>query len=179
MKILLHICCAPCAIYPLESIKSKNHQVKGLYFNPNIHPLEEFNKRKETLKEYAKMIDLDVVYFDDYMEEKWPSFGDKRCLNCYHIRLDFAFKYAKENGFDAVTTALLVSPYQDHELIIKIANELSKKYQIAFYYEDFREGYRYGREVARSLGLYSQKYCGCILSRQEREAELTLKGRTL
>ena len=83
---------------------------------------------------------------------------------CYYSRLERTVKYAKENGYDAFTTTLLVSPYQKHELIIKIANELAKEYGVEFIYIDFREGFRIGQQMARDAGIYMQKYCGCIYS---------------
>jgi len=93
---------------------------------------------------------------------------DARCKFCYQSRLEKTVKYAKDNGYEAFTTTLLVSPYQKHELIIKIAEELSQKYEIEFIYYDFREGFRKGQQMARDAGLYMQKYCGCIYSEEER-----------
>ena len=93
---------------------------------------------------------------------------DNRCGYCYLCRLEKTAKYAKENGFDAFTTTLLISPYQDHDMLVKTGEMLENKYGIKFLYRDFRPGFREGQNEARSLGLYMQKYCGCIFSEEER-----------
>jgi len=99
-----------------------------------------------------------------------------RCTNyCYKIRLEQTVKYAKENGYNAFTTTLLVSPYQQHEKIKQICEELSVKYDINFVYRDFRIGFREGQAKARQLGLYMQKYCGCIFSEEDRYSKKILK----
>lgn len=167
MKLLLHICCGPCACYPISVLKEKNIDFEGLYFNPNIQPFEEFIKRRENVSILSSKENFKVTYFDDFAEYIWENFSgttDERCNMCYTIRLEKAAAFAKENGFDSFTTSLLVSPYQDHELICKIANEMAEKYKITFYYEDFRTGYRKGQQTAKDFGLYRQKYCGCICS---------------
>ena len=94
---------------------------------------------------------------------------EKRCINyCYPVRLEQTANYAKENGYDAFTTTLLVSPYQKHDELKKICEKIAKQYNIDFLYRDFREGFREGQAKARELGLYMQKYCGCIFSEEER-----------
>ena len=94
---------------------------------------------------------------------------NNRCKNyCYKVRLEQTAKYAKENGYDAFTTTLLVSPYQNHEVLTEIAKEMAKKYNIEFLYRDFRVGFRVGQAKARELGLYMQKYCGCVFSEEDR-----------
>lgn len=171
MKLLMHMCCAPCSTYPLKILKDKKIDVTGLFYNPNIHPLEEYQMRLNTVLEYSKLVDLNVIYVDGYMEDTWLNYtGDNlsRCTMCYSIRLDKVASYAKKNGYDAFTTSLLVSPYQKHDLIKELGEKFSKKYDIAFYYEDFRPGFREGQAIAKELGLYRQKYCGCIISYNER-----------
>ena len=172
-KLALHICCGPCAMYPMEYF-CKNEpalQITGLYYNPNIHPHEEFVRRGENVAIMAEHYKLHVDYFDDYMEEEWrglgPATNPERCAKCYSLRLRFAAKYAHDNGLDGFSTTLLVSPYQRHEQIIKTALELEKEYGVAFYYKDFREGFRKGQQLARDIGLYRQKYCGCCWSLPE------------
>lgn len=165
------MCCAPCAIYPVKSIlQNKDNQITGLYYNPNIHPYEEFVKREENIERLASMEGFLVHYMPDYNEDLWLALkenDDKKCRTCYEMRLSKTFKYAKDNGYDAATTSLLVSPYQKHDLIIEIANKYAKIYDIIFYYEDFRTGYSEGKKMAKGLGLYCQRYCGCILSLKE------------
>ena len=94
-------------------------------------------------------------------------------------RLEKTAKYAKENGFDAFSTTLLISPYQDHGLLKKTGDMLSKKYGIEFLYKDFRPGFRYGQNKARELGLYMQKYCGCVFSEEERYEKLINKNKKI
>ena len=175
MKVLMHMCCAPCAVYPVSVLKSKGIELDGLYYNPNIHPYEEFIKREENIEKLAKLEGFDVFYLPDFKEDLWEALASKdqnRCNMCYEMRLKKAFEFGKEHGYDAVTTSLLVSPYQKHDLIIEIANKYSKIYDIPFYYEDFRVGYKEGQKKAKDLGLYCQRYCGCILSLKERIEEI-------
>ncbi|HOJ12221.1 MAG TPA: epoxyqueuosine reductase QueH, partial [Clostridiales bacterium] len=108
-----------------------------------------------------------VHYRDDFQQKTWEEFegpGEERCAMCYTIRLDKAASFAKEHGFDAFTTTLLISPYQKHDLIKELGEKLADKYKIQFYYRDFRPGFRKGQQQAKELGLYRQKYCGCIIS---------------
>lgn len=174
--MLLHMCCAPCTTYPLKMLKNNKYDVEGYFYNPNIHPFEEYEQRKNTVEEYSKLVDLKVHYVLDYQEEKWLNYKETdRCQMCYEIRLEATAKFAVENNFLAFSTTLLVSPYQNHELIKKICENLSKKYNIKFVYYDFREGYREGQNIARELKLYRQKYCGCIHSYLEREMKTNVK----
>lgn len=171
MKLLMHMCCAPCSTYPLSSFRGKGIDVAGLFYNPNIHPLDEYKRRLDTIKEYADIVKLDVLYIDDYMEDVWVNYKNddlSRCTMCYSLRLDKAASYAKENGFDAYTTSLLVSPYQNHDLIKLLGEKFALKYGIEFYYQDFRPFFREGQAMAKALKLYRQKYCGCIVSFNDR-----------
>ncbi len=175
MKILMHMCCAPCAVYPVETLQERGIEVDGLYYNPNIHPIEEFKKREENVDKLAKDKGFEVYYYPDYEEDQWSKFEEddlSRCNMCYAKRMKKLFEVAKEKGYDAATTSLLVSPYQDHELIKKLGESYSKKYGIKFFYEDFRVGYREGQKKAKDYGLYCQRYCGCITSLKERISEI-------
>lgn len=176
MKLLMHMCCAPCAVFPLTTLKEKDIVVEGLYFNPNIHPHEEFVKREESVKKLAAIKKLKVHYLPDFKQDLWEPLPNKeynRCQMCYEMRLKKAFEFAKQKRYDAVTTSLLVSPYQNHSLIIEKAKKYAEQYQVKFFYEDFRVGYRQGQQEARELGIYRQRYCGCILSLKERIKEIT------
>ncbi|HEY8423768.1 MAG TPA: epoxyqueuosine reductase QueH [Clostridia bacterium] len=167
MKILMHMCCAPCAAYPVEKLREENHEIYGLFFNPNIHPIEEYQKRKETLEQFSKIVNIPVEFVDGFMQSEWEMFqgtSEERCEMCYSIRLQLAAKYALDNGFDAYTTSLLVSPYQKHDLIKELGQKIGESVGVPFYYEDFRTGYGAGQQKAKELGLYRQKYCGCIIS---------------
>jgi predicted adenine nucleotide alpha hydrolase (AANH) superfamily ATPase len=169
MKILLHMCCAPCAVYPVKLFKEERLDFTGFFYNPNIHPLNEFILRKETLMDFSKKEKFPVVFLDDFDQESWEAYGEnkaKRCLMCYEKRLSETAEYASRNEFDAFTTTLLISPYQDHEMIIEIAEKMAKKYNVHFYYRDFRPHFREGQKLAKDAGMYRQKYCGCILSKE-------------
>lgn len=163
----MHVCCGPCATYPLSILVKENIEIEGLFYNPNIHPIEEYSKRLENAKILFENTNLNLNVIDDFKQEVWENYNlDElsRCNMCYSLRFDRVAKYAKEKGFDAFTTSLLVSPYQKHDLIIEICNKVALKYGIDFYYQDFRPGFREGQNMAREMNLYRQKYCGCILS---------------
>lgn len=167
MKLLLHICCGPCATYPVKVLQEKGMEFEGLFYNPNIHPIDEFRKRMENVKKFSELKGIKVTYFEDYLQKKWEEIGERdeiRCSMCYNLRLEKTAAYAAEHGFDAFTTTLLVSPYQQHEVIRELGEKYAKKYGIDFYYEDFRPGFREGQQLAREMGLYRQKFCGCIIS---------------
>ncbi|ATW23953.1 epoxyqueuosine reductase QueH [Candidatus Formimonas warabiya] len=172
MNILLHSCCGPCATFPVKALREAGHQVWGYFYNPNIHPYKEYEKRLLTFQEYAKQADLDVIIRDDYDLEEFLRLiahqEDIRCQFCYRMRLREAAKYAKENKYDAFSSTLLVSPFQKHDLIKSVGEEMGKEFQIPFYYIDFRPGYREGVAMSREMGLYRQPYCGCIYSERDR-----------
>ena len=173
MKILLHTCCAPCSVYCIDRLKEMNIDMDVYWFNPNIHPYIEYKTRRDTLKEYTKSIGVNAIFEDEYGLREFCKNVindlENRCMNyCYRVRLEKTAKYAKENGYDAFSTTLLVSPYQNHEGLKQVAEEMSKKYNIPFFYEDFRIGFRQGQAKARELGLYMQKYCGCVFSEEDR-----------
>ena len=180
MKLIMHTCCAPCSVYCIESLRKENIEPTLYWYNPNIHPYMEYKARRDSLKEYSKTIDIQVVFEEEYGLKEFckNTINDikNRCLNyCYKIRLEKTVKYAKENGFDAFTTTLFVSPYQKHEELKKICEDLSQKYNIRFLYRDFRTGFKQGQAMARERGLYMQKYCGCIFSEEDRYFNLIKK----
>ncbi len=172
MKILLHICCAPCAIYPVNLLRREGHKVIGYFNNPNIHPYREWLKRAETLKEWANKEDLKVIFYEEYpLTEFLRSICFRethRCRICYHWRLLATAKIAKKSKFDAFTSTLLYSKFQKYELISDIGSSISKEVGIEFLEIDFREGWKEGIQRSRELGLYRQEYCGCIFSEKER-----------
>ncbi len=172
MKLLLHICCANCGIYPLERIKERGDDVVGYFFNPNIHPYQEYQKRLEALRQYAGKVGLEVIYRDAYLLEEFlrnvSQKPEERCQYCYSVRLEATAREAKKSGFDQFTTTLLQSTHQNHQLIRETGERIAKEVGIPFYYEDFRQGWRRGVEVSKSIGLYRQQYCGCIYSEKER-----------
>jgi hypothetical protein len=176
MKCLIHICCAPCAIYPVDCLKSQQLDVMGYFCNPNIHPYQEFNRRKKTLVQYASHIDLRVIYENDYPLEQWIqniTFRETdRCKLCYYDRLKSTAIIARKGKFHYFTTTLLYSKFQNHELISEMGKNLEKKYGVSFFYSDFRKGWKQGIELSKKLNLYRQEYCGCIYSEKERYYKL-------
>lgn len=169
---LLHVCCAPCSIMCVETLRNKGIAPTAFWYNINIHPFTEYRQRRETMKAYAASIDLPLLMEDDYGLREFVQnvAGDisGRCAFCYRSRLEATARTAAERGFDSFTTSLLVSPYQNREAICRLGAELGEKYGVAFLPEDFRPWFHEGQERARELGLYMQKYCGCIFSEEER-----------
>lgn len=173
MKLLMHTCCAPCSVYCIDLLRDEGIEPNLYWFNPNIHPYKEYEARLNTLRDYSKMINVNLIENDVYGLKEFCKNViddlDNRCVNyCYRVRLENTVKYAKENGYDSFTTTLLVSPYQKHDELIKICNELAEIYDLNFVYRDFRTGFRQGQAKARELGLYMQKYCGCVFSEEDR-----------
>jgi predicted adenine nucleotide alpha hydrolase (AANH) superfamily ATPase len=173
MKLLLHICCAPCLIYPLERLRQNDFEVTGFFYNPNIHPFPEYKNRRQAVKDYAKKLSIEIIYPEYLPQELFRTVNmrenkPERCPLCWSLRLKKTAQVAIEKGCNYFSTTLLVSPYQDQELLKKVGNELAKETGISFYYEDFRPGFRKAHIKAKQEGIYCQKYCGCIYSEIER-----------
>lgn len=172
MKTLLHICCAPCANRPIDILRTDRVEVTGFWFNPNIHPFTEYRARRDCLRQYATQIDLPVIEKNDYALRPFVRAVadnlDHRCVKCYEIRLFETAKTAAEGGFDAFTSSLFISPYQNHELLREVAERAASEYGVRFLYRDFRPFFREGQDFAREHGFYMQKYCGCVFSEEER-----------
>ena len=173
MKLLLHTCCAPCSVYCIDSLRKEEIEPTVYWFNPNIHPYMEYKARRDCLKEYTKSINVEAIFeenygLDDFCKNVVNNLQTRCREYCYPVRLEQTAKYAKENGYTHFSTTLLVSPYQNHEALIEVANQMAKKYGVEFLYRDFRVGFREGQAKARELGLYMQKYCGCIFSEEDR-----------
>lgn len=171
MKLLLHTCCAPCSVYCIETLRKEGIEPTVYWFNPNIHPYMEYKQRRDCLKEYTRNIEIEAIFEENYGLKDFCKNVvqdlENRCQKyCYPVRLEQTAKYAKENGYDSFSTTLLISPYQNHEMLIKVGEEMAKKYGLKFLYHDFRAGFREGQEKARELGLYRQKYCGCVFSEE-------------
>ena len=142
MKLLMHTCCAPCSIMCIDTLRKEGIEPVLFWYNPNIHPMKEYKMRKNTLVDYSKSIGAKLIIENEYglrrfIEGTYPDF-DNRCGFCYELRLDRTAQVAKENGFDAFTSTLFVSPYQNHDLLIKTAESVAEKYGVEFLYRDFR-----------------------------------------
>lgn len=180
-KVLLHICCGPCATYPVPVLREKGYQVIGLFYNPNIHPFTEYKNRKEALERFAEISDLPMLYEESYDPAVYfqnVSYRESnRCFYCYTMRLEETARYARKGKFDYFTSTLLVSKYQKHDMIIQVAETMAAKYEVPFLYMDFREGFRETGVRAREMELYRQQYCGCLYSEFERYRPKEKKGR--
>jgi predicted adenine nucleotide alpha hydrolase (AANH) superfamily ATPase len=178
MNVLLHICCAACAIEPFEQLNGQGHAVTGCFYNPNIHPLIEFRRRLKSVKLLQERLPMPVIYEEDYglqiyldaVERHTPA----RCEGCYRLRLGHTARLAAAREFDAFTTTLLSSTHQDHDLIRRIGEEAAEQSGAAFLYADWRALSERGHERARRMHLYMQAYCGCIFSEQERFRDTSL-----
>ena len=173
MKLLMHTCCAPCSVYCIDTLRKEGIEPTLYWYNPNIHPYTEYKARRDCLKEYANSINVQAIFEEDYGLDEFCREAVKdlkaRCTNyCYPVRLRKTFEYAKENGYDTVTTTLLYSIYQKHDFIKAYMEKLSKEFGIDFLYRDFRVGFWEGHQKAHDIGLYMQKYCGCIFSEEDR-----------
>lgn len=178
-RLLLHICCAPCATYTVQRLGEQGWEVHGYWFNPNIQPYGEHEKRRESLARYAEEIGLLVIWEAGYA---MPAFlraiagherYRERCLICYALRLEQTARVAQEHGFDAFTTTLLISPYQDQQALRRIGEKAAQEHGVAFYFENLRRGFVEHHRLAEEHNLYRQRYCGCIYSdweAQDRQA---------
>jgi len=172
VKLLMHTCCAPCSVMCVQVLRAEGIEPAAYWYNPNIHPFTEYRARRNCLREYSKMIDMELIEEDNYGLRPFVRAVaediDGRCAHCYEIRMDNAAKYAAEHGFTHFTTTLFYSPYQKHELLKEIAQRAAKKYGVELLYRDFRPYFREGQKEARAVGLYMQKYCGCVFSEEDR-----------
>ncbi|MBN2809239.1 MAG: epoxyqueuosine reductase QueH [Deltaproteobacteria bacterium] len=171
MKILLHCCCGPCAIYPVKQLRLQGHQLRGFYYN-HIHPYTEWRKRLDTLAAWAGAEDLPLIVDERYELVNFiknATFREQqRCVFCYHDRLEKAARIAHKGKFEAFTTTLLYSRFQQHDKIRELGLELGRRYGVRFHYEDFRPGWSEGIELSKEKEMYRQQYCGCIYSEGER-----------
>lgn len=171
MKLLLHTCCGPCSIYPITQLKDE-FEISAFFFNPNIHPYQEFKKRRNSLREFCEQNRIPVVSLGNYglqqFLRKVVFHETQRCSICYQWRMEETASRAAKDGFDAFSTTLLYSRYQNHEKLKQCGFSLADQYNIDFIYRDFRVGWQYGIDKSIELGMYRQPYCGCIFSEQER-----------
>jgi len=174
-KLLLHSCCAPCSTTVIERLK-EHFDITIIYYNPNIEPIEEYEKRKQEqikiIKEYNLNIldcDYDNQLFHNMSKglENEPEKGI-RCHKCYRLRLDYTAKKAKESNFEYFGTTLTVSPYKLSNIINEIGLDLEKTYNVKFLVSDFKKqnGYKRSIELSNIYNLYRQNYCGCIYSKR-------------
>jgi predicted adenine nucleotide alpha hydrolase (AANH) superfamily ATPase len=171
MKLLLHTCCGPCSIFPVDELRAGGAEVTGFFFRHNIHPFSECLRREETLSTYARRIGLALICQEGYDLEGFLRrvvfHEQERCRICFRERLDAAAAVARQGGFDGFSTTLLYSRYQPHGLIREMGEAIGRAAGVPFLYRDFRAGWQQGVAESRRLGMYRQKYCGCIYSEKE------------
>ena len=180
-KLMLHSCCGPCSSYVLEYL-SRFFSITVFYYNPNIYPEAEFEKRAETQSELISKME-EAGRFPNHVDLAVPQYGHKefleaakglygepeggaRCEKCFLLRLEETAKAAKQGNFDYFTTTLSVSPHKNAELLNRLGGEVGERYGISYLYADFkkREGYKRSIELSREFDLYRQDYCGCEFS---------------
>ena len=174
-SILLHSCCAPCSSHVISVLKDY-FDITILYYNPNISPIQEYEKRKQEQISFIKQLDcgikiMDCDYDNDVYEECIKGLenekeGGARCLKCFRLRLEKTAKLASVNNFDYFCTTLTVSPYKNSQVINNIGKELMNIYNVKWLYSDFKkeEGYKHSIALSKQYNLYRQDYCGCIYS---------------
>ena len=181
-SLLLHSCCAPCSSHVIDTL-TKYFDITILYYNPNIEPYEEYERRKEEekrfIREYPNVNKLDIIDCD-YDNDKFISMSKglenepergARCIKCYYLRMDYTANKCKELGYDYFGTTLTVSPYKDSNKLNEIGESLEKKYNVNYLYSDFKKnnGYKHSIELSKEYNLYRQDYCGCKYSKRDKE----------
>lgn len=174
MKVALHACCGPCLLEPLDAL-SAEHEVTVVYANPNIHPLAEYERRRDTLLAYTSEHDVSVVEAP-YEPAAWVravakenAEAPERCKACFRLRFELAAREATKLGCEALATTLTVSPYQDPDAIREAGEEIASAHGLRFLVTDYRDRYPEATRRSRELGMYRQNYCGCMLSDVEAE----------
>lgn len=178
MKVALHACCGPCLLEPLDAL-ARAHEVVVVFANPNIQPLEEYERRRETLRSWAASRALELVEVP-YDSADWDAAVEGvrdtpgvRCERCYSLRLRQSADLARRLGCEGLATTLSVSPYQDPEAIDRAGREAAAEFGLKWIFEDYRSRYPEATRRSREAGMYRQNYCGCLPSRAEADAERT------
>lgn len=183
-RLLIHSCCAPCSSYTLEYL-SEYFEITVFYYNPNIYPLEEFEKRfneqKRFIEEMSFLNKVNLIrgeYLYDEFEQIAKGLenvheGGERCFKCYRLRIEKTAKLAKEMGFDYFCTTLSISPLKNSQKINEIGFDLENIYSVKWLPSDFkkREGYKRSIELSKKYNLYRQNFCGCVYSKREVEQD--------
>ena len=176
MRVLLHACCGPCFLEPYDALV-KEHEVEVAYANPNIHPLAEYERRRDVLLEHVRGEGIPVRELP-YEPHRWmravaglEDEPDARCRACFELRMKMVAEEAAREGFDAVATTLTVSPYQDADSIRSAGKAAAEAAGIRYLDEDYRSRYSEATRRSREIGMYRQNYCGCLLSDIEASKE--------
>lgn len=172
MRLLLHICCGPCGAGAVPYWQEKAGKVVGFFYNPNVHPLLEYRRRLTGAREAGEAFGMPLTIDEGYDPQAWfaavATGAPGRCGRCIGERLSRTAREAVALGYDAFSTTLSISPWQDHETIAREGKRAGEAHGVEFLYEDLRPLYGESRRLSGKLGLYRQKYCGCLISEWER-----------
>jgi len=178
-SVLVHCCCAHCAAYTVNYWQQQGYQVSTFWYNPNIHPYSEHQNRLEAMESLSHEMNLPLLATEGYdMIEYFRrvvGHESERCQHCFRLRLSRTAEVARQKGFNAFTTTLLISPHQQHDLLRETGNKLAEETDIAFLYADLRKHYSDSRHLTKPLNLHRQQYCGCVYSEWERYAGITIE----
>ncbi|MBI2958150.1 MAG: epoxyqueuosine reductase QueH [Chloroflexi bacterium] len=170
-SVLLHVCCAHCAAYCVEHWRRKGASVTAFWYNPNIHPRQEHEQRLGAMRTLAGKLEVPLIVSPGYSAVAYyrsiANGQGTRCLNCFKLRLLRTAMVAQEKGLTGFTSTLLISPHQEHELIIEAGRDAAAAAGVEFLYEDLRKRYSDSRHITKPMDLYRQRYCGCAFSEWE------------
>ena len=178
-KILLHTCCACCATHSINALRDEGYEVVTFFYNPNIHPAEEYTARLADMKRLAEETGIENIEPAPYDDKIWFELtkglekepeGGRRCEICFEMRLEKTAEYAREPGIETFATTLTISPHKDAGLINKLGRKAAEKYGVEYYGSNFKKknGFKKSIELSRKHGLYRQNYCGCIYSQSRK-----------
>ncbi len=179
VPLLLHVCCAPCMTVVHKALSLEGFRVTAFFYNPNIHPFQERQRRLETLTAYSDSEGIPLETVETYpLEENIRMLleAENRCYACFEDRLSATADKADEMGMPAFSTTLSVSPYQNQEQIIRAGEKAAFKAGVEFIYRDFRDLYNDSVRISRENGMYRQPYCGCVFSERDRYLKIKSPG---
>lgn len=177
-RILLHACCGVCSGYPISYLQDMGYEVVVYFYNPNIYPLSEYEKRLASQRKLCEHYDCELI-IGEYEPEVYESFvkglenepeKGKRCEKCFELRFEKAAQKAIDLGIKEFTTSMVISPHKNYEKLCQIGNEIAQKYNLIYLSTNFRknDGFLKTNQISKSLNLYRQKYCGCKYARPDK-----------
>lgn len=171
-RLLLHVCCGPCATATVAELRQK-YALVGYFYNPNIHPFSEYRRRLINAERFFLQAGISLIIPEYQPESYFIKIGTnfrapERCRLCYQLRLEKTAQEAAAKNIKNISTTLLISPYQDHQQLQEIGFQTASEWGLNFHYQDLRPLFGRSRNLAKELGLYRQKYCGCLFSEKER-----------
>ena len=178
-KVLIHVCCAHCAAYTAEHWKREGYEVGQFWYNPNIHPFMEHRNRLESMEKLAGETGVPLLVAGGYdmieFFRRVAGHEADRCGYCFEQRLEKTAETARQDGYDAFTTTLLISPHQKHDILKETGERIAAESGVPFLYADLRKRYSDSRHITKPMDLYRQQYCGCVYSEWERYADFTIE----